>query len=500
VRQPNGDQLNLDSHPKRAVPLINGESREPISDNWFEGSNYADRDSRIRYANCGPEDVNEAVRNADQAFSDGRWANQSPLMRKSILLEFADQVEAAAEILGTLDSIEMGRPITQAINDARFLTAGILRYHAEAIDKVYGTVAPSCSDSHVLQTWSPCGVVAAITPWNFPSVNAMCKIAPALAAGNSCVLKPSETASLSALKLAEIGLQAGLPAGILNVVTGNGDVGRLLAEHPDVAMIAFTGSTATGRSIMASASTSGIKRLLLECGGKSPQIVFEDVQNFDLEQLAAALVAEVMWNAGQVCVAKSRLLVQKKLLDSLKPHLVTAISAYRPEDPLLPDTMFGPLGSAAQFDRVNALVADAVSNGAESVTAADVSVPKNGNFVLPTLLFDVTADTRAVREEIFGPVMTVQSFETVEEAIAMSNDTDTGLAATVWTTDLRIAHQMGRDIRAGDVSIRGSLAEVEGSGFAGIGEPMKASGFGVETGTAGLQSYAIRKSISFAFG
>ncbi|MBT5220951.1 MAG: aldehyde dehydrogenase family protein, partial [Woeseia sp.] len=352
MRQPNGDQLNLDSHPKRAVPLINGESREPISDNWFEGSNYADRDSRIRYANCGPEDVNEAVRNADQAFSDGRWANQSPLMRKSILLEFADQVEAAAEILGTLDSIEMGRPITQAINDARFLTAGILRYHAEAIDKVYGTVAPSCSDSHVLQTWSPCGVVAAITPWNFPSVNAMCKIAPALAAGNSCVLKPSETASLSALKLAEIGLQAGLPAGILNVVTGNGDVGRLLAEHPDVAMIAFTGSTATGRSIMASASTSGIKRLLLECGGKSPQIVFEDVQNFDLEQLAAALVAEVMWNAGQVCVAKSRLLVQKKLLDSLKPHLVTAISAYRPEDPLLPDTMFGPLGSAAQFDRV----------------------------------------------------------------------------------------------------------------------------------------------------
>jgi len=496
----NDNQLNFDSLPKKAVPFINGEARDPKSDSWFEGCNLAGKSSHIRYANCGPDDVNVAVRNADQAFSDGRWSNLSPMMRKSILLEFADQVEAAAETLGLMDSVEMGRPISQAIDDARFLTAGILRYHAESIDKVYGTVAPSCSASHVLQTWAPCGVIAAITPWNFPSVNAMCKIAPALAAGNSCVIKPSEAASLSALKLAEIGLEAGIPDGVLNVVTGEGEVGRLLAEHRDVAMVAFTGSTATGRSIMASASVSGVKRLLLECGGKSPQVVFEDAREFDLDQLAAALVADVMWNSGQVCVAKSRLLVQEKLLGNLRPHLVSAIGAYQPDDPLLADTAFGPIGTAAQYERVNMLIADAVSSGSEAVTAEDLTLPENGLFVPPTVLFDVTADTKAVREEIFGPVMTVQPFDTIEEAIALSNATETGLSASVWTTDLRTAHRMGRDIRAGDVSIRGSLTEVEGSGFAGIGEPMKSSGFGAETGIAGLQSYAIRKSVSFAFG
>lgn len=485
--------------PDRALPIVDGQELKVVSDTWFENNHPGSEQITVNYVECNRQDVDAAVSAARRSFDDGRWASLSPMTRKTILLDLADKIEAAADKIGLMDCVEMGRPISHAVSDARFLSAGILRYHAEGIDKLYGTVAPSCAASHVIQSWVPCGVVAAITPWNFPSVNAMVKIAPALAMGNSCVLKPSETASLSALCIAELALEAGVPEGVLNVLTGSGKSGQMLAEHPDVDMIAFTGSTETGRSLLASAGVGTLKRTLLECGGKSPQIVFADMEEMDIDLLAARLLADIMWNSGQVCVAKSRLIIQQSLHDKLKGRLVRALDDYKLADPLLLETQLGPLGLVSQQEKVNSIIADAVASGAEAVVSS-TAFPSRGCYVPPTLLFDVAPESRAVREEIFGPVLTVQAFDTAEDAISMANLTETGLAASVWTKDVVIAHQLGNRIRAGDVTIHGTLQEVEGAGFAGIGEPMKSSGFGTETGIAGLQSYAIRKSVSFSFG
>jgi len=339
-------------------------------------------------------------------------------------------------------------------------------------------------------------VVGAITPWNFPALCAVWKFAPALAAGNTVVLKPSELAASSALRLAELALEAGLPEGVLNVVPGLGSTaGAALAGHPDVDMVSFTGSTVTGRKVMELCGRSNGKPVLLECGGKSPQVVFGDVE--DLDAVAEATVYGVLWNQGQVCGAFTRLLVHEDIKESLLEKIISRARQYRPGDPLSEETIFGPLASAAQRNRVKSYIEQGVKAGANPALLGEIR-ESGGCFVSPTI-FDRVDDTMSiVREEIFGPVLCVQSFRTEEEAISSSNSTEYGLETAVWTRDIGRAKRMARALKFGQVTIRTSGKEGASSGCMLSHEPQKASGFGSELGLRGLQSYSNLKVISFS--
>jgi acyl-CoA reductase-like NAD-dependent aldehyde dehydrogenase len=321
------------------------------------------------------------------------------------------------------------------------------------------------------------------------------KIGPALAAGNSVVLKPSELSPSSALKLAEYALQAGVPEGVLNVVPGLGStVGAALALHRDVDLLSFTGSTVTGRKIMELCGRSNGKPLLLECGGKSPQVVFADVENLDI--VAEAIVASVLWNQGQVCSAHTRLIAHHSIKDALLKRVIELASTRCPEDPLVESTTFGPLASPAQRDRVKRYIDQGIDAGAVAVLRGRVQV-NGGCNVWPTVFDQVDRAMSIVREEIFGPVLCVQSFETESNAIALANDTDYGLVATIWTRDLGRARRVSHSIRAGHVSVRTGGSEEQTASYLLGHEPQKASGFGSELGLRGLQAYSTLKAVHF---
>jgi acyl-CoA reductase-like NAD-dependent aldehyde dehydrogenase len=343
-------------------------------------------------------------------------------------------------------------------------------------------------------TYEPRGVVGAIAPWNFPSVNAVIKFGPALAAGNTVVLKPSELSPSSALKLAELAIEAGIPEGVLNVVPGLGStVGQALAQHTNVDFISFTGSTTTGRKIMELAGRSNGKPVLLECGGKSPQIVFEDAE--DLNLVADAIVRNVLRNQGQVCVAHSRVLVHRAIKDSLLEKIISLASNYQPHDPLDESTIFGPLASGAQRSRVRSYIDEGLRSGAKAVLQGSIQ-ETGGCFVSPTIFDRVESSMSIAKEEIFGPVLCVQSFATEAEAVELGNGTDYGLAATVWTRNLGRGRRLARAIRAGNVSIRTSGKEECTSDLLLSHEPQKASGFGSEFGLKGLQACSTLKLVT----
>jgi acyl-CoA reductase-like NAD-dependent aldehyde dehydrogenase len=354
------------------------------------------------------------------------------------------------------------------------------------------------SSTVAFNTYEPRGVVGAITPWNFPSVNAVIKFGPALAAGNSVVLKPSELASGSALRLAELAVEAGLPEGVLNVVPGLGfTAGTTLALHPNVDFLSFTGSTATGRKIMELAGRSNGKPLLLECGGKSPQVVFNDAD--DLDSIADAVVQSALWNQGQVCSAHTRLIVQESIKESLLEKVVSRVSKYRPGDPLDEATTFGPLASPAQRDRVKAYIEQGLRSGAQAVLRGTVQ-ESGGCNVSPTIFDGVESTMSIAREEIFGPLLCVQRFKTEKEAIELANATEYGLEATVWTRDMGRGKRLAHAVKAGSVSIRTSGAEGPETGCQLSSEPQKASGFGSEVGLRGLESYSTLKLVNFIGG
>lgn len=371
----------------------------------------------------------------------------------------------------------------------------LLRSCAGFADKLLGASALVSSRTLAFNTYEPRGVIAAITPWNFPCVNAVIKFAPALAAGNTVVLKPSELSSASALRLAELALEAGLPPGVLNVVPGLGStVGVALALHPDVDLLSFTGWTGTGRKIMELAGRSNGKPLLLECGGKSSQVVFDDVT--DLDSVADATVRSALWSQGQVCSAHTRLIVHERIKSALLDRVIDRASRHRPGDPLEEATSFGPLASPAQRDRVKAYVEQGIKAGAKAVLKGAIQ-DEGGCYVSPTVFDNVTGEMSIVGEEIFGPVLCVQSFKTDAEAIGLANAAKYGLAATVWTTDLGRGRRLAHEIKAGDVSIRTSGEEGPDSGCLLSHEPQKASGFGSELGLEGLKAYSTLKQISF---
>jgi 4-(gamma-glutamylamino)butanal dehydrogenase len=404
-------------------------------------------------ATASPADVARACAAARAAFEDGRWSRMAPAGRKAVLHRLADLIDRHATELAVLGVRDNGTEISMAIKAEPGSAAGTFRYYAEAIDKVYGQIAPT-ADTHLgLIHREPVGVVAAIVPWNFPLMIGAWKVAPALVAGNSVVLKPAETASLSLLRLAALALEAGVPPGVFNVVTGPGRItGEALALSHDVDVLVFTGSGATGRRLLEYSARSNLKRCYLELGGKSPNVVFADAP--DLGHAAKTSAAGIFRNAGQVCVAGSRLLVEAAVHDAFVEALAAATAKMVPGHPLLLTTQVGAVNSLPQLQANLQFVTDARAEGGEVVAGGDRALTGTGGYYMdPTIVTRVRPDHRLFREEVFGPVLAVTPFETEAEAMHLANATDFGLASGVWTANLSRAHRMIRGIRAGVVHV-----------------------------------------------
>lgn len=404
-------------------------------------------------AAAGEADVARATAAARAAFESGVWSRAAPAARKAVLHRLADLIEKHALELAVLGVRDNGTEISMALKAEPGSAAGTFRYYAEALDKVYGEIAPTADSILALIHRAPVGVVGAIVPWNFPLMIGAWKIAPALAAGNSVVLKPAETASLTLLRLGELALEAGLPPGVLNVVTGPGAVtGQALALSMEVDVLVFTGSGATGRRLLQYAAQSNLKRCYLELGGKSPNIVFADAP--DLAAAAKAAATAIFRNAGQVCVAGSRLLVQQEVAEEFTAALVTATEKMRPGNPLDLTTQIGAINSVPQLQANLRFVADAAAEGGRLMTGgAQVLQETGGWYMEPAVIADVAPQHRLFREEVFGPVLAVTPFADEAEALRLANATDYGLASGVWTANLSRAHRMVRGLKAGVVHV-----------------------------------------------
>ena len=404
-------------------------------------------------AAAGPEDVDRAVAAARASYDSGTWSRAAPAYRRKVLLRIADLIEKHTLDLAVLGVRDNGTEISMALKAEPGSAAGTFRYYAEAIDKIYGEIAPTAENVLGLIHREPVGVVAAIVPWNFPLMIAAWKIAPALAAGNSVVLKPAEIASLSLLRLAELCAEAGLPDGVLNVVTGQGSVaGEALGLHMDVDVLAFTGSGVVGRRLLEYSARSNLKRVNLELGGKSPNIVFADAP--DLEKAAQVSAFGIFRNSGQVCVAGSRLLVERSIHTDFTARVAEIAAAMKVGDPLDLATQAGAVSSEAQLEKDIGFVDTAAAEGAALVTGGHRILQESGGYYMAPTVFDhVSPHMALAQEEVFGPVVAIMPFDDEADAVRIANSTVYGLASAVWTSDLSRAHRMVRAIRAGVVHV-----------------------------------------------
>ncbi|MEM7439650.1 MAG: aldehyde dehydrogenase [Pseudomonadota bacterium] len=434
-------------------------------------------------------DVDRAVANAKTAFDDRRWAGMPPAARKTVMHRWADLIADNALELAVLGIRDNGTEFGMAIKAEPGSAAATIRYYAEAIDKVYGEIAPTAETHLGLVHREPVGVVGAIVPWNFPLMIGTWKLGPALAAGNSVVLKPGETASLSLLRLAELASEAGLPDGVLNVVTGNGAVvGEALALHPDVSTIAFTGSGATGRRLLEYSARSNLKRCFLELGGKSANVVFADS---NLDKAAKVAAGGIFRNSGQVCVAGSRLLVEATVADDFTARVAEHAEAFRVGDPLDLATHIGAVHSERELQKNLGFVTDATEEGATLVTGGNrILAETGGTYMQPTVFKGVTPNHRLFREEAFGPILAVTPFESEAEAMALANATDYGLAGAVWTRDLSRAHRCIRAMRTGVVHVNCYGGPDITVPLAGVGQ----SGNGADKSLHALDKYTDLKT------
>jgi acyl-CoA reductase-like NAD-dependent aldehyde dehydrogenase len=439
-------------------------------------------------------DADAAVGAARAMFDSGVWSDMAPLFRKGLLMALADAIDRNRESLALWDSVEMGKPIGAALGDA-FAAAHIFRFYAEFADKPLASAAPTAPSLIQYGRREPRGVVAAITPWNYPLPNAALKAAPAMAAGNCVVLKPSELSPSSALKLAELALEVGIPPGVLNVVPGLGrTVGAALAAHPGVDFVAFTGSTATGRELMRLVAGSGLKPLQLECGGKSANLVFPDIA--DLDAVARDAAHRIFDNGGQLCVAGTRLICHRSLKDELVERIVQHASSLKIGHPLDPETTYGPLASQARMQAVLDHCDAGRTEGATLRHGGERLLADSGGFyVAPTVFENAPAQGRLAQQDIFGPVLTVMAFDTDDEAVQLANDTPYGLSATVWTRDLSRAGAMAHRLKVGRATVLAAAPNSMAFAFPMAAEPYGQSGFGAEAGREGFEAYTRLKAV-----
>jgi gamma-glutamyl-gamma-aminobutyraldehyde dehydrogenase len=428
--------------------FINGIARPASSGESFPTTNPATGRELAQVAACGKADVDHAVRKAREAFEDGRWRNLPPAERKRVLIAFAKLIERNRHELAVLESLDSGKPVAECQTIDVHETVNTIRWHAELIDKIYDSTAPVGQDAIALVLREPIGVVACVLPWNFPLLMMAWKIGPALAAGCSVIVKPAEETSLTALRLAELAFEAGIPAGILNVVTGTGPaVGEPIGLHPDIDMVSFTGSTETGKRFLRYSADSNMKRVVLECGGKNPAVVFDDVEDLDL--VAEQVVLGAFWNMGENCSATSRLIVHGKVKDELLSRVQAYMRDWRMGDPLDPTSRVGALVSREHFEKVKSYIDRIPDEKLRLVEGGRTE----GAFIEPTVVDGVTRESRLFQEEVFGPLLSVTTFSSVSEAIALANDTHYGLAASVYTGSLKRALKAAREIRAGTVTV-----------------------------------------------
>lgn len=465
----------------RPVPAVTGRR--------FHSVNPANGAVLTDVARGGAEDIDRAVLSARRAFEDGRWSRLAPAARKDVLLRLAALIRESVPELALLDSLDMGKLVKDAATIDAPGSAHFFQWHAEAIDKLYDEIAPTGAPDLALIRRVPLGVVGAVVPWNFPLDMATWKLAPALAMGNSVVLKPAEQSPLSALRLAELASEAGLPDGVLNVVPGFGeDAGQALGRHPDVDCLVFTGSTAVGKLFQRYAGESNMKQVWLETGGKSPNLVFPDA---DLDKAADMAAFGIFFNQGEVCSANSRLLVHETVAEDMVARLAERAARAQPGDPLDPASAMGPMVDARHAATVESFIESGKASARLVCGGERLSMHGSDAWITPTIFFGAASDARIVREEIFGPVLSVQTFATDAEALAMANDSPYGLAASVWTRDIGRALAMSDRLHVGTVSVNTVDALSAMTPFGGV----KQSGFGRDLSLHSFEKYSALKTI-----
>nr|AIA13465.1 Aldehyde dehydrogenase family [uncultured bacterium] len=476
----------------RTDAFIDGAFRPAASGARFATENPATGRQLAEVAAGDIEDIDIAVRAARRAFDAGVWSKRSPTERKEVLLRFADLLEANLEELAQLEALDAGKPITDCRDVDVPETVRTFRWYAEALDKVFDAVAPTGDDALGLIIREPIGVVGAVLPWNFPLMMAAWKAAPALASGNSLIIKPAELTSLSTLRMAELAAEAGIPEGVLSVVPGLGETaGQALGRHMDVDALSFTGSTEVGRMFLRYSSESNLKEIVLECGGKSPQVIMANPPALDY--VADQVLFAGFMNMGENCTCGSRVIVHRSVRDELIDKLVSKTADWPVGDPLDPATRIGPMIERPHLDKVLGYIEAGRAEGARIVVGGGRTLESSGgHFVEPTVFDDVSNSMRIAREEIFGPVISTIPFDTEEEAIAIANETSYGLAASLYTTDLDTAFRLARSIKAGTVSVNSYSEGDITTPFGGY----KQSGFGGrDKGLEAFDQYTQKKTV-----
>ena len=433
-------------------PYINGKFQKSKAGKFMESINPATGSILTNISACDESDVNYAVEVSRKAFNSGEWANKHPSERKAVLLKLAQLIEENKTELAVLESLESGKPISECEITDLPETIVTIQWHAEAIDKMYDQISPANVDAVGLITREPLGVVGCVLPWNFPLMMLAWKIAPALAGGNSVIVKPAEQTSMTALRVAELATEAGIPKGVLNVLPGEGpDVGEPMGRHLDIDAISFTGSTEVGRLFLEFSGQSNLKKIILECGGKNPAVVLSDANNLD--GVAEHVVYAALWNMGQNCTANSRLIVHKSLKDTLLEKVIEKMADWRTGDPLDPSNQLGAIISREQYDKILGYIEIAKEQGAVLVKGGNAIESGKGMFIEPTLFTNVTPEMIIAQEEIFGPVFAMMVVDSDEKAIQLANETSYGLQASLFTSSVTKAHKYGRALQAGTVSV-----------------------------------------------
>lgn len=460
---------------------VNGKFAAPMSGKTMDTIDPATGRVLGQMAACDSSDVDYTVTKAREAFDRGDWSRMHPSERKGVLIQLTKLMLRHRHELAVMESLESGKPIRECQLTDIPETIHCLQWHAEAADKLYDQVSPSGDDALGLIIREPVGVVACVLPWNFPLMMLAWKIGPALASGNSVIVKPAEQTSMTALRVAELASEAGLPDGVLNVLPGEGpDVGEPLGRHDDVQVVSFTGSTEVGRRFLEYSAQSNLKRIVLECGGKNPAVVLADADNLD--HAAKHIVYSALWNMGQNCTANSRIIVHKKVKSALVERIMEQLRSWETGDPLDPTRQLGAIVSKEQYDKILSYIKTAKKEGATVLAGGAAIKSGDGLFIEPTLFDDVTPEMTIAKEEVFGPVFTIIEVTSDAQAIAIANDTCYGLQASLYTASVANAHRYARALQAGTVSVNcyaeGDIATPFGgyklSGFGGRDNSLQA--------------------------